>query len=116
MEGTIRTVLRLGVAVAAVSGLVAAGVNGAAAAPRKTASPYERPYIDPTINAKHLTAHTGGGAMSTGQVDLSLSAVGGEREIAVIRFANGYTFGDFRSDILTFGKSFGKNGPSKKGL
>src|SRR4051812_14729049 len=115
MAGTTRTVVRFGVAVAAVTGLVAGGGNGASAAPHK-ASLYERPYLDVKITASKLVAHVGGGAMATGQLDLSLAAVGGERTVSVVRFADGYGFKDFRDDIRTFGESYGQNGPSKKGL
>jgi hypothetical protein len=89
-------------------------MSGAVAAPRK-ASPYERPYLDAKITDKNLTVH-GLAPSTTGRVDLSLSAVGGVRELAVVRFADGYGFRDFRADITTFGQSFGQNGPSKKGL
>ena len=116
MRATTRTPVRLGIAVAAVAGLVSAGANGAAAAPRKAAALYERPYVDVKITATKLVAHTGGGALATGRLDVSLQAVGGEREVQLVRFDPGYGFKDFRDDIRTFGSSFGQNGPSKKGL
>jgi hypothetical protein len=115
MRFTTQTSLRAGLAVAAVAGLAASGMTGAAAAPRKAAL-YERPYLDAKITATKLVVHSGGGAMATGQMDVSLEAVGGERLLAVVRFADGYTFSDFRDDIRTFGESFGQNGPSDKGL
>lgn len=115
MRLTTRTSVRLGIAASVVAGLAASGMTGADAAPRK-AAPYERPYIDVYINATKLVAHLGGGALATGQMDVSLSAKGGDREVAVVRFDRGYTFQDFRDDIRTFGSSFGQNGPSKKGL
>ena len=115
MRNATRTTVRLGIAAAAVLGLVSSGMSGANAAPRKAAL-YERPYLDATINDHKLVVHSGGGAFATGQMDLSLSAVGGDRVLGVVRFANGYHFSDFRADIKTFGQSFGKNGPSKAGL
>jgi hypothetical protein len=116
MRFTTQTSVRAGLAVAAVAGLAVSGMTGAAAAPRKAAL-YERPYLDVKITDSKLVAHSGGGAFATGQMDLSLEAVGGDRGVQVVQFAAGYGFRDFRDDLRTaYSNLFAPDGDQKKGL
>src|SRR5947208_838547 len=51
-----------------------------------------------------------------GRLPVTVSAVGGDREVGIGRIHSGYSFQQVRQDLTTFGQSFGRNGPSKKGL
>src|SRR4051794_16760825 len=109
-----KSVARLAVAAAAATGLVVTGVPGAQAAPHRAAAS-TTPSISGTIENHHLTL-SGNTSFGAGRLDVTLKAVDHEGELAVVNLHPGYSFKDARDDIRTFGESFGKNGPSKKGL
>lgn len=114
MSQIVRTSVRVGLAAATVTGLVAAGMVTAQAAPHRPAAAQGAALKGVIENGK-LTL-TGDTAFPAGRLALTLKAVDKESLLQVVNLHPGYTFKDARADIRTFGESFGPNGPSKKGL
>jgi hypothetical protein len=110
-----RTPVRLGLAAATATGLVAAGITGAQAAAHRPAA-VQGAVLKATIDSGQLTLN-GDTTFPAGRLYLTLKAVGKESELAVVNLHAGFTFKELRSDIRTFGESFDKQGnPSKAGL
>jgi hypothetical protein len=103
---------RLTVVSAAATAVVAATV-GATAAPQV---PTRAPTLKATIQNGKL-AVVGSKTFPAGRLNVSLTAVDKESEIAVVTLHKGYTFQNLRHDIAAFGASFDQNGqPSQSGL
>jgi len=114
MSQIMRTSVRVGLAAATVTGLVAAGMVTAQAAPHHPAATNQSSLKGVIENGK-LTV-TGDTAFPAGRLNLTLKAVDKESVLQIVNLHPGFTFKEARDDIRTFGESFGPNGPSKKGL
>jgi hypothetical protein len=98
--------------VTAAGSLIAAGI-AAQAAPQ---APSTTPTVKATVANGKLTV-VGDTSFPAGRLDVSLTAVDKESEIAVMTLHKGYTFQDLRNDVKAFGASFNKQGqPSQAGL
>jgi hypothetical protein len=110
-----RTSVRIGLAAVSATGLVAAGMSGAQAAPHRPAAA-SGAVLKATIEGGKLTL-SGDTTFPAGRLALSLKAVDKESEVEVVNLHPGFTLKDARNDLMTFGSSMDKNGnPSKKGL
>lgn len=115
MSRIVRTSVRVGLAAATASGLIAAGMSGAQAAPHHPAA-VQGATLKAVIDGGKLTLN-GDTTFPAGRLALSLKAVGKESEVEVVNLHPGYMFKDARHDLSTFGASYDKNGnPSDKGL
>jgi hypothetical protein len=110
-----RTPVRLGLAAATATGLVAAGVTGAQAAAHRPAAA-QGAVLHATIDNGKLSLN-GDTTFPAGRLALTVKAVDKESEVEVVNLHPGFTFKDARDDLRTFGQSFDKQGnPSKQGL
>jgi hypothetical protein len=114
MPRVTRKAIVLAVAATTAAGLVSTGTVGASAAPQ-AAAPDTNAVLHVKINdnGTHVSGPT---SFAAGRVKLRVEAVGKDRGAEIIRLDSGYTFAALRDDLTTFGKSFGRNGPSKEGL
>jgi hypothetical protein len=115
MHRTIRSLIGLGIIATTGVGLVGTGIGGAAGSTRAGSAVQATPKLKVTISKTSLTLN-GPKKFAPGRVALSLKAVGGDRTVAIARFAGSYTFSDLRADLKAFGQGQGPTGESKAGL
>jgi hypothetical protein len=115
MSQIVRASVRVGIAAAAATGLVAGGMSVAQAAAHRPAA-VDNPSLRGTFENHKLTL-TGETAFPAGRLTLTVKAVDHESELSVVTLHPGYSFKDLRDDIRAFGESFDRQGnPSKAGL
>jgi hypothetical protein len=119
MSRIVRTSVRVGLAAAAATGLVASGITIAQAAPhRPAATSSSIPSLRVAITDKGFYVD-GPREFPAGRVRISLdnARTKKEAEVEVFQLASGYTFKDLRADFKVMAPNlFAPNGNKKKGL
>jgi hypothetical protein len=103
----------IAVAAAATGALLATGVP-ALGTPHAKATLISTPSIHVTASKDGTFDVSGPRRFSAGRVDISLKALKGEQEIAIMRLHKGYTLADLKRDFQTYGQS--QQNPTPKGL
>lgn len=98
-----------GVLVAVSVAVTAGGMTGAHSAPHAAAKVHHTPHLTATVTGKHLKV-SGPTTFKTGRIDVSIRAVGGERELSIASFKKGYSFKALVADEKAFAKDVDKNG------
>jgi hypothetical protein len=118
MPRIVRISVRVGLAAAAVTGLVASGMGAAEAVPVRPTATTSGTVLRVAItdDALYLDGPT---TFPAGRVSLSLENARSKHDasVEVFRLASGYHWKDLRSDVKIFGENlFGPHGNKKKGL
>ena len=119
MSPTLRTSVRVGLAVAAASGLALAGMSTAQAVPiHAAATSSSTPTLHVAVTDKSFYVD-GPTTFPAGRVSISFENAQAkhEGETEIFQLASGYHWSDLRSDIKTVGVNlFAPHGNKKKGL
>ncbi len=103
------------------AGLVLVAATGLAGASPVSAGPgVPTSAVTPTLHAR-ISSHgfklTGDRSFPSNRVTITLTAIGGERVLQVVKFMHGYTLADEKRDIRYFGSHTNSAGrPSKSAL
>jgi hypothetical protein len=109
--------MTVGVAIAGIAslGLVGAGSGVAISAPHAAKAYAATPKLKVLVSKHKFKVH-GPTSFQAGTLALTAIGKGGAGAVEVASLKAGYSYAKFQKDIAIFGASFGKQGPSKKGL